>query len=314
MLLKKFSIVFIFFIVCKLTFAQTEKDNQNSLIYISWANDLFAQTDYYFSNGLDLGYIRKAQNSILFKDLNLVSFDHFSVVQDFFTPTDIDIDTILPEDRPYAAYLYGAYQKHLFAKEQNVYLNLEALGGIIGPGALGRHLQTFTHEISPPSKPPQGWNNQVVNDLVLNFNLGFEKGLYQNKYFLINAFSKARLGTLYTDLSVGARIRVGKSNDFFKSYKTLTFEKPENWQLYFELKPSFKTVAYNATLQGGVFNATSPYLIDASDISRLVGVIDLSLNASYKNFFFNGTFTWNSQEFESATPHQWITVGFGWSF
>jgi hypothetical protein len=122
------------------------------------------------------------------------------------------------------------------------------------------------------------------------------------------------MGTLYSDLSVGARFRIGKSNDFFQSLKNLTFEKPQNWQLYFEFKPSLKAVAYNATLQGGIFNETSPYTINASEISRLVGVVDLSLNTSFKNFYFNGTFTWNSKEFESATPHQWITMGFGWSF
>jgi hypothetical protein len=311
--IKKFSFVCAFLFVCNITFAQTEQDKHDSFIYLNWANDLLVQTDYYFSNGIDLGYIKVAQNHILLKKLDFVSFDHFSVVQDFFTPTNLDTETVLLEDRPYAAYLYGSYQKHLFAANQGLYLNPEIFVGIIGPGALGRHLQSFSHEISP-SKPPQGWNNQVTNDLVLNLNFAIEKGLFKNESLLFNVFSKARFGTIYTDLSIGGRFRIGKSNDFFQSFKNLTFEKPEIWQLYFEIKPYVKIVGYNATLQGGIFSDTSPYTIAANDISRIVGVLDLSLTASYKNFYFNGIFNWNSKEFEQATSHQWVTLEFGWAF
>ena len=304
----------IFCFLAYLVMAQEQQEKSNSFVYLSWANDLFVQTDYYFSNGLDLGYIRTAKNPVFLKQFNLNSFDHFSVVQDFFTPTNLDTEVILPEDRPYAAYLYVSYQKHLFATDQNLYFNPEILGGIIGPAALGRHLQTFTHEISPPSKPPQGWNNQVQNDLALNLNLSVEKGLVQKKQVLFNVFSDLRLGTLYSDLSIGARFRIGKYNSFFQSFKNLSFDTPKKWQLYFEVKPSIKLVGYNATLQGGVFNDTSPYVIDSEDVSRLVGVVDLSMNFSYKRFYFNGGLSWNSKEFVHATNHQWITIGFGWSF
>jgi lipid A 3-O-deacylase len=313
-LFQRFSFALLFFISINFAHSQTEQDNHDSFIYLNWANDLFVQTDYYFSDGIDLGYIRAAQNRFLFKQFDFVSFDHFSVVQDFFTPTNLDTEIILLEDRPYAAYLYGSYQKHLFAANQKLYLNPEIFVGIIGPGALGRGLQTLTHELSPPSKPPQGWKNQVTNDLALNLNFAAEKGLFKSKNLFLNMFSKARLGTIYTDLSVGGRFRFGKFNDFFQSFKNLTFENPEKWQLYFEIKPYIKLVGYNATLQGGVFNNTSPYTIADSEINRIVGIADLSLTATYNNFYFNGIFTWTSKEFATATSHHWITLVFGWTF
>ena len=215
----------------------------------------------------------------------------------FFTPTNLNVDTILSEDRPYAAYLYASYQKHLFTANPNLFINPEIFVGIIGPGALGRNLQKFTHELSPPSSLPQGWNNQVVNDLALNLNLAIEKGFIENERILLNGYSKARLGTVYSDLSVGGRFRIGKFNHFFQSVKNMSFDTPDKWQLYLELKPYVKIVGYNATLQGGVFNDTSPYIINASEISRLVGVVELSVTTSFKRFSFNGVFTWNSKEF-----------------
>jgi len=152
-----------------------------------------------------------------------------------------------------------------------------------------------------------------VNDVVLNLNFGIEKGLFQNKYFLLSTISNARLGTLYTDVSLGTRFRVGKSNDYFQSINNLSFGETEKWQLYLDFKPAVKVVGYNATLQGGIFNE-SPYTIDASDINRFVGVVEVSLNASYKNFYLNATYTWNSNEFETATSHQWGSIGLGWAF
>ena len=312
MLLKRFLFAFMLFITSNFVYSQSDSDDYDSVAYLNWANDFFVQTDYYFSNGLEVGIVKKSKKPILSKRINFVYYDHISVVQDFFTPTDIDDKNVRIGDRPYAAYLYGSYQKRIFATKQKLYFNPEIILGIIGQGALGRQLQTFTHEISPESKPPQGWEHQIVNDLVLNMNFGLEKGLFQNEYFLLNAFSKVRLGTLYSDLSFGTRFRVGKSNDFFQSYKNVSFEKPEKWQLYFEFKPALKTVAYNATMQGGMFNEKSPYTIHVSEITRLVATADFSLNVSYKKFSFNGTLTWNSKEFESASSHQWITLGFGW--
>ncbi len=313
MLLKRFLFVFTLILTGNLVFSQSKAKDYKSFIYLNWANDLLVTTDYYFSNGLELGYIKKSKNRILFKIFDCISFDGFSAIQDMFTPTDLDIDTILSEDRPYAAYLIGSYQKHLFVSQKNNYLNAEIIAGIIGKGALGRHLQQITHDLTP-SKPPQGWNNQVNNDLALNLNLSIEKGFVGKDKFILNAFSKARLGTLYTDWSIGGRFRFGKFNDFFQTVKNLTFESPDKWQYYLELKPYVKVVGYNATLQGGLFNTTSPYTISSSNISRIVGMIDLSLTASYKNFYFNGLLTWNSKEFVSAKWHQWITLEFGWMF
>ena len=63
------------------------------------------QTDYYFTNGMEVGIIRKSKKPIVSKRFDFVSFDHISVVQDFFTPTDIDDKNVRIGDRPYAAYL-----------------------------------------------------------------------------------------------------------------------------------------------------------------------------------------------------------------
>ena len=314
MLFKRLLYVFIFLFLVNVSYSQSEEDNSKSFIYLNWANDLFVQTDYYFSNGLDLGYIRVSKKQFSLKRFDFASFNHYSIVQDFFTPTNLNIDTILPNDRPYAAYLVGSFQKHFFDKKNKIYFNPEIMAGVLGPAALGSQLQHFTHEISPPSKPPQGWNNQISNDLAINLNVQLEKSIFQNEKWLVNLFSEGRLGTLYTDLSAGARFRVGKFNDFFQSYQNISLGKAEKWQLFFEFQPSVKLVGYNATLQGGVFNETSPYTIEAAAIERLVTEIDLSLNASYKNFNLKYMFSWNSKEFEMATPHQWITISLGWAF
>ena len=314
MLFRILIFILIIFSFKNVAWSQSEQNDLKSVVYLDWANDLFVQTDFYFSNGLELGYISTAKKSLLIRQLELKSFDHFSVIQDFFTPTDINVENIIIGDRPYAAYLVGSYQKHFFSKDKKLNFNPQLVAGILGTAALGRQLQTFTHEISPTSEAPKGWDNQVANDLALNLNMRVEKGFYQTDLILANVFSRARLGTLYTDLSVGARFRIGKFNDFFDSYENLSFGLPKKWQLFFEVKPSLKLVGYNATLQGGVFNDKSPYLIDNQEITRLVGETDFAFTVSYKKFQMNAVFTWISKEFETASQHKWITLKFRWAF
>ena len=85
MLLKAFFyLCFMFYMTSNFVYSQIDSNNYNSLIYLHWANDLLVQTDYYFSNGVEMGYIKKSNQPIFLKQTKFNSFDHFSVVQDFF--------------------------------------------------------------------------------------------------------------------------------------------------------------------------------------------------------------------------------------
>jgi lipid A 3-O-deacylase len=69
--------------------------------------------------------------------------------------------------------------------------------GIIGPGAGGKKFQQAIHRWIK-DEPPLGWNNQIRNDLILNYAVDFEKRIFAHKRnFLATWKTGGQLGTLH---------------------------------------------------------------------------------------------------------------------
>lgn len=78
-----------------------------------------------------------------------------------FTPQNRYVEELIPDDRPYAAWLYTGMGYH--ARTADSLHSLEVDIGMVGPAALGRQAQDLIHEIGGWDKW-EGWDNQLNNE------------------------------------------------------------------------------------------------------------------------------------------------------
>jgi hypothetical protein len=186
--------------------------------------------------------------------------------------------------------------------------------GLIGPGSLGGFVQGQIHDI-----PPMGWENQIQNDIVLNYTAEFEKGIYNPHLFDLNVFARGQLGTLYTNAGAGMSIRLGRFNPYFEmpwlaAKSSKEGEQSEKWQYGIFAKGYVKGVLYDATLEGGVFNNTSNYTIPASDIERLVLQASAGVFFAYRQFGLMYEQFYITPEFSGALHHRWGHINITYCF
>jgi len=143
---------------------------------VQWENDAFTfvHTDGHYSNGLRLTYMtgEDRTGSLLASVGRVFPMipDHghlrasYSLGQSLFTPEDISNPDPIPDDRPYAAWLYGSMG--LIADNRRGLATLELSLGVVGPSAGGEAVQKWVHEFIG-SPEPMGWHNQLQNEFTV---------------------------------------------------------------------------------------------------------------------------------------------------
>lgn len=226
-----------------------------------YANDFFFGTDYYFTQGMTFDWaspaLARSPANYLLPHSPARSMNTYGVAlrYDGFTPLSITDARIRVGDRPYAAYFYFSLYRisNQEAKRQRLTTAVEI--GYLGPAAGGKFFQTKLHELTHNSTP-RGWGHQVRSDAVLDYRARFDKQLLPlGRAAALLGSAEASVGTLYTYAEVGGRLRAGRFTPYFANAPAV------GWQLYGEATLNGRLVGYNATLQGGVFNRGSPYVL-----------------------------------------------------
>ena len=283
----------------------------NRYIGVNFDNDIFNNTDYYYTNGIRIDYIVSifASSPLSYTMLPYrkysMNYHGMTFVQNMYTPTNPDTINVQDGDRPFAAYLYLGHFKNTLSSKHRYRQYSELQVGLIGPGSLGGFVQDQIHDI-----PPVGWENQIQSDLVLNYTALVEKGLYNPGVFDLNVFAEGQLGTLYTNAGGGLRIRAGKLNPYFSMPGLATENSTEGakglkWQYGIFASAKVKMVLYDATLQGGVFNKTSKYTIPAEDIERLLLQASFGIYMAFKQLGLMYEQFYISPEFKNAHHFRW---------
>ncbi|RMF08220.1 MAG: lipid A deacylase LpxR family protein [Alphaproteobacteria bacterium] len=216
-------------------------DTDSPVLSFQVENDMFAtDTDRHYTNGLRLSYLTKARScdpgatclsGLLRRITNVIPAfregdEHriaYSLGQNMFTPTDIEREDLIPDDRPYAGWLYlglGFVSKSVleqspdrdFTRLDRLELNL----GVVGPLSGAEALQKAWHDLFG-FRDPRGWDNQIKNEpgLVLNYE---RQWLFKRKKFFFNYLDLefapelgAALGNIFTFAAAGGRIRIGSN-------------------------------------------------------------------------------------------------------
>lgn len=283
----------------------------NSYFGVSFDNDIFSNTDYYYTNGLRFDLIIPIFAGSPFAWPMLpyrkesMNYHGITAVQNMYTPTNPDTISVLEGDRPFAAYLYVGHFKNTLSKKRRYRQYSEIILGLIGPSSLGGFVQGSIHNIEPI-----GWENQIQNDLVLNYTAIIEKGIVNPSFFDFNIYASGQLGTLYDNLSVGLRMRAGKLNPYFSmpdlaNKNSIEHKDALNLQYGITGSAQIKLVAYDATLQGGFFNPNNTYTIPAEDIERFVLQTGMGIYFAYKQLGLTYIHHYISPEHKDAKHHQW---------
>ncbi|OYT11490.1 MAG: hypothetical protein B6I18_03985 [Bacteroidetes bacterium 4572_112] len=148
--------------------------------------------------------------------------------------------------------------------------------GIRGKYSFAQYAQYYYHKIGNILLP-QGWQYQKSDYSVINYNVAIKKQIYSpNEYMALNALSEARLGTMFTDFSLGASAKVGLFKSVFSNDIAYDF------QISAEASAFVKFVAHNGTIQGDLKNNPNVYEIKSPYIEHIVGSYSALAKARYK--------------------------------
>lgn len=195
-------------------------------------NDTVANTDRDYTSGLKLSWTSRwipapgtepdDQNTKGWVPSALNMFPFFnssgdrralsiSIGQSTYTPEDLTRSDLILNDRPYAGYTYLGFA--LLRTTPKIMDTLELNIGMIGPHSYAEYIQEGVHKWLG-DKEPQGWNNQLKDEVSLEL-------IYERKWRL--AASKlghgfgydfiphlgGRFGNVYIYGNTGAELRFG---------------------------------------------------------------------------------------------------------
>ena len=180
--------------------------------------------------------------------------------------------------------------------------------GVMGPAALGFEIQDNIHRWLKNPRP-HGWQYQNKNDIIVNYQLNYEKQLVsEGNNFLLNATGEARLGTLNDRLSGGINFMAGRFNKRFEKAGA----KMKKAEYYFYTQARTNLVGYDASMQGGLFARNNPYVIAATDINRVTFQADAGIIVNFRKLYLSYTQSILTKEFRTGKSHRWggVSIGF----
>ncbi len=230
-------------------------------------NDAFLPVDnhdHFYSNGTRFEYE--------FHDFGI------AVAQYMYTPEDKTTSDISYGDRPYCGYLYLAGFKHFYSGRNDLYTELQT--GTIGKYSYAGKTQNFVHKIIGSHKC-NGWNHQIKDEFIVN-------GYIQDKYtmeiidgvFQVIPQVGLALGNYYDGVNIGGTIKIGynlpKYDKIHNIEPVVTASETTDFSAYIFVKPDYRWVWHNTSLEGSIFDNDSEYTVEAEptviDVYYGVGV------------------------------------------
>lgn len=282
---------------------------------INYSNDYFTATDYYLTQAVQLEAVLPAFSKIpvykvLFKLPDSKTKYGMSLEHNAYTPVHYNTEAIQYGDRPFAACFFLNMFTISTDNIHNQWLRTNLSAGVIGQSAFGAGMQKYIHEHTANALP-NGWRNQIRDDAILNYNIAYEKQLFAIADFIIlTGDAAARLGTLSTKANIGITLMGGYFDNPFASFNV----RGKKLQLYAYDHPEINAVAYDATLQGGLFNHSGPYTIAASDITRFVFRNNWGVVMQWGRLYLEYYQSYMTKEFNSGMSFHNGGIQIGYSF
>jgi len=258
--------------------ADTEPSTNRGNLVLYFANDLFYNTDKYYTNAVQLRYIMPSLDwfpAVADPDVQADAsgtpmireyFMSFGVGQALFTPEDTASTELQKNDRPYAAHLYGFAALHV--KRPMIMDTMELSLGVVGPSALGEKAQNKVHRVRGFDLA-NGWRNQLRDEPAIMFTWTRNYRLNENAGasgwgWDILPHHSLTAGNVLTQAAMGAELRYGWNlpRDFSTSLirpgsgiegtsaNPVLRRKSDGWGWYVFVGAEGKAIIHNIFLDG----------------------------------------------------------------
>lgn len=271
-------------------------------------NDAYLATlnDRYYTNGLFI-YYRRAINPKNFGENIEKKTYEISAGQKMYTPYWGMVAKKEDQDRPFAGYLYAGAAYSVFYKNESV-LKTSIELGTVGPNSLAQDAQEFLHK-TVGFYTPAGWDYQIKNEVAVNLSASYSKVIHRSSDNSVDfsGQSYANLGTTFNGLGASILFRAGKLNQLFNSaYHNAVIgdaktKSLNNFEFFFYAKPQLNVVAYDATIQGSLFNNNSPVTFG---VKPIVFEQQFGVNYSSKRFTADFNVIFKTKEVKSVAKAQ----------
>lgn len=249
-------------------------------------------------------------------DLKCVSSSWHVVGQQFYTPDDISITRLIPNDRPYAGWLYigGSWK----ASTNSTLVQTDVYLGATGEASFSREVQTKWHKLVGAQKP-MGWDHQIGDrfGVVVGHSRRWAiDGTYgpikEKKWLEIVQYIGVTAGNIMTDAYAGARLKIGYnvSRDWAETGIGPRLGQPMlggrrdtgPFEIYFVVDGQGRALAYNAFIDAAPDHALDRrYLI--ADGGYGVGI-------RFKRFSFSYRVALVTPEYAQALTHDYKALRF----
>lgn len=313
---KLFPALAFFLLISVGTYAQLYK---NEFGFRSDNDSYLAQgSDRYYTNGLFIHFRRATDQEKLSAGLEKKIYE-LSLGQKMYNPVSGYTPNPSRQDRPFAGYLYaGAAMSWFHANESILKTSVEL--GTTGPNSLAEAGQKFLHRTTGFYKP-EGWEYQIKNELAVNLSAAYTRllGRSEDNIFDYALEGYGNLGTTFSGAGAGILFRAGQINQLFNSAstqsvighhaKTKALVKRE---FFVYVKPQLNYVAYDATVEGSMFNDNSPVTYD---VKPVVFAQQFGIDYSSQRFTADFNVILKTKEIKStAMAHQWGSISLYYRF
>lgn len=283
------------------------------ILDIYYDNDRFGGTNRYYTEGWGITFISPRFKNLFLSRLLLLrvgrrprTFYGLQLSHAAFTPDNILATEVVEGDRPYARQTIFTHSLISNDIQRNMRLTTAFDIGFIGPFATAGLYRGESFR----SNGPVGWENQIRTDLILGYRGRFEKGLLSTNGVDLVAYGDAGLSSLRTYGGVGALIRLGLINpyfyDLYVDQRSIYGDRDiRPIEVYLKVDAGVQAVGYDATLQGGLLNRSSPYTLSGSELKRINFNGNAGLYIFIKRFGINYIHTFRTAEFDGADSHNW---------
>lgn len=296
---------------------QIIRSEKKKFVTLSFENDSIGSgRDSDYTNGARITYfdaqapvpdiIHGIAGKIPTFEINQTTSIFYTLGQNLYTPSDITIREAVPDDRPWAAWLYMS--AGLTTVTGNHVDEVEITGGVIGPAALGEPVQRFVHKAMKVNTP-RGWDNQLHNEpgLMVSWNRRWPDALETRLgplQFSLEPNAGLTAGNIYTYGSVGTTLTIGPYDQGIQDSPprvrpampgTGFFATPDDefsWYLFAGLEG--RAVARNIFLDGNSFRDSpridKKYFVGDATVGAAITWDDyrLSYNMTYRTEEYHG--------------------------
>ncbi len=293
-------------------------------------NDTFGGTDENYTNGAFIGYTSPGSQHYadyggglggFFDSIGWIGGGEytrhvaFGIGQQMYTPVDVQNPSLVPDQRPYAGWLYGSLG--LVWQTPKVKNSLIFNIGVVGPWSYAEETQRYVHE-RLGQRYPQGWDNQLGNEIGINM-------AYEHRWRIrdredssgfdwdLMPYFGASLGNVNTSANIGTEIRFGYNlpDDFGSGGISQTSSTPspvnspdgKPWRHAFGMhlfaRAEGRGVLQNIFLDGNTFRESH-----SVDKYPFVGDLSVGLAMNWKNTKLTYAMVYRTKEFDGQQHPQ----------